>query len=51
MRFEESFQQILQELRDDAARERLKMAALVNALRPRDPFQLDHDEERDGSMR
>ncbi len=44
MRFEEAFQQILQELRTDAARDRMRTAQLVAALRPRDEFQLDHDE-------
>ena len=44
MTFEQAFQQILQELRDDATRDRIRMAQLVSALKPRDEFQLDHDE-------
>ncbi len=48
MTFEEAFQQILKELREDQARDRLRMAALVAALRPRDEHQLDKDDEAQG---
>ena len=44
MTFEQAFQQILQELRDDATRDRLRMAQFVASLKPRDELQLDRDE-------